>query len=252
MAPDVQAVNRDPDLEWLDLVKPRGLVLSATVVKERGLVPERQTGADSAAFAACLGGEDEPAVPEPWRLFEDILGWDARFVAGAPGGPAVPDDLAFAVPEHDTTLHPDWAVQGFGEDAPWQLLVRLELTGVDPDRRGEADGWEASPHQRFERLLRETGVLVGVMLTDKELRLILAPRGETSGWLAFPVRSLATVAGRPMLAGLKLVLGRFRLLNAPSDQRLHALLKASRDAQPPCPPSSRARCWARCTSCCAA
>jgi hypothetical protein len=34
-----------------------------------------------------------------------------------------------------------------------------------------------------------------------------------------------------MLAGLKLALGRFRLFNAPADQRLRALLKASRDAQ---------------------
>ncbi len=140
-------------------------------------------------------------------MFETVLGWDARFVAGAPGGPALPDDLAVAVPEHDTTLAPDWAVQGFDGDAPWQLLVRLEPPGVDPDRRGAAEGWEATPHQRFERLLRETGVLAGVLITDRELRLVYAPRGETSGWLAFPLRSLATVAGRPMLAGLKLVLG---------------------------------------------
>jgi len=230
MAPDVQTINRDPDLEWLDLIRPTGLVLSPTVIKERGLIPERQTAADSAAFAACLS-EEGAALPEPWRLFAEILGWDARFVAVAPGGPTLPDDLAFAVPEHDTTLFPDWAVQGFGEDAPWQLLVRLEPAGADPDGRGEADGWEASPHQRFERLLRETGVLVGILISDQELRLIYAPKGETSGWLAFPLRSLATIAGRPMLAGLKLVLGRFRLFNAPADQRLRALLKASRDAQ---------------------
>ncbi|MGH6895017.1 MAG: Eco57I restriction-modification methylase domain-containing protein [Geminicoccaceae bacterium] len=230
MAPDVQTINRDPDLEWLDLIRPTGLVLSPTVIKERGLIPERQTAADSAALAACLS-EEGPALPESWRLVAEILGWDAGFVAGAPGGPALPDDLAFAVPEHDTTLFPDWAVQGFGEDAPWQLLVHLEPAGLDPDRRGEADGWEATPHQRFERLLRETGVLVGVLISDHELRLIYAPKGETSGWLAFPLRSLGTVAGRPMLAGLKLALGRFRLFNAPADQRLRALLKASRDAQ---------------------
>jgi len=129
MAPDVQAINRDPDLEWLDLIRPTGLVLSPTVIKERGLVAERQTAADSAAFAACLS-EEGPALPEPWRLFAEILGWDASFVAGAPGGPILPDDLAFAVPEHDTMLCPDWAVQGFGEDAPWQLLVRLPSTPI--------------------------------------------------------------------------------------------------------------------------
>ncbi len=222
---------RDPDLEWLDHVRPVGLVLSPTVIKERTLVPERQTQTDSAQVQALLGEDDGAALPDPWAFVETVLGWDARFVAGAPGGPKLPHDLTVAVPEHDTALAPDWAVQGFDGDAPWQLLVRLEPSGVDPDRRGAAEGWEATPQQRFERLLRETGVLAGVMISDRELRLVYAPRGETSGWLAFPLRSLATVAGRPMLAGLKLVLGSFRLFNAPADQRLRALLKDSREAQ---------------------
>ena len=30
MAPDAQTINRDPDLEWLDLIRPTGLVLSPT------------------------------------------------------------------------------------------------------------------------------------------------------------------------------------------------------------------------------
>ena len=33
-----------------------------------------------------------------------------------------------------------------------------------------------------------------------ELRLVHAPRGA-SGWLAFPLRALGSVASRPMLAG---------------------------------------------------
>ena len=226
-----ETVNRDPDLEWLDLVRPTGLVLSPTVIKERGLVPERQTAIDSALFAACLGTEDEPALPDPWRLFTDVLDWDNQFIAGGQGGPPLTEDLSFYVQEHDTLLEPHLAVQGFGEDAPWQLLVRIEEAGVDPDQRAAADGWEASPHQRFERLLRETGVLVGVMIAGDELRLIYAPKGETSGWLAFPLRSLGSVAGRPMLAGLKLLLDGHRLFNAGAEQRLRALLQASRDAQ---------------------
>lgn len=224
-------VVRDPDLEWLDHVRPTGLVLSPTVIKERTLVPERQTQADTAQVADRLAEDDGPALADPWSFVETVLGWNARYVAGAPGGPTLPDDLTVAVPEHDTVLEPDWAVKGFDADAPWQLLVRLEPPGVDPDKHGEAKGWEATPHQRFERLLRETGVLVGVMITGHELRLVYAPRGETSGWIAFPLRSMATVAGRPMLAGLKLVLGAFRLFNAPADQRLRFLLRESRDAQ---------------------
>jgi len=102
-------------------------------------------------------------------------------------------------------------------DRRWQLLVRIELAGIDPDARNSAEGWEATPHQRFERLLRETGVFAGLLISERnerrdgedhylpELRVIYAPRGETSGHLTFPLRALGTVAGRPMLGGLKLL-----------------------------------------------
>jgi hypothetical protein len=43
--------------------------------------------------------------------------------------------------------------------------------------------------------------------------------------------ALATVAGRPMLGGLKLALNAFRLHNDTPERRLPALLKQSRDAQ---------------------
>ena len=80
-----------------------------------------------------------------------------------PGGPAIPDELLVALPEHGTTLQPTWAVAELGEgERRWQLLVRIEAAGVDPDARGALDGWEATPHQRFERLLRDTGVFAGL------------------------------------------------------------------------------------------
>jgi hypothetical protein len=69
------------------------------------------------------------------------------------------------------------------------------------------------------------------MITDKDVRLIYAPKGETSGWLAFPIRSLATVGGRAMLGGLKLMLDRGRLFTDAEDRRLPAVLKKSREAQ---------------------
>jgi hypothetical protein len=63
------------------------------------------------------------------------------------------------------------------------------------------------------------------------LRPIYVPARETSGWLPLPLRPLATVAGRPLLGGLKLMLDGFRLFNDAENRRLPALLKASRDAQ---------------------
>lgn len=224
-------LNFDADLEWLDHVRPVGLVVAPSVLKQFGLVPEIQTQVDTAAVATLLSEADAPsALSDPWAFFARVLGWPSERVVGAPGGPALDEKLSIRLTEYDTTLEPSWAVAAVGGEG-WQLLVRLEAPGATPDERGALEGWQATPHQRFERLLRETGVVAGVMLTDKELRLVYAPRGETSGWLAFPLRPLATVAGRPMLGGLKLMLGAFRLFNDAAERRLPALLKASREAQ---------------------
>jgi hypothetical protein len=222
----------DPDLEWLDLLEPKfGLVVAPSLLKELGLTPQLQTRADNAAVAELLRPEDEkgPALSNTWEFCERILGWPKARVVGAPGGPALPEDLCKVLPESDTVLEPHWAVAGV--DGGWQLLVRIEAPGIKPDARGALAGWEATPHQRFERLLRETQIASGVLITDNELRLVYAPSRETSGWIAFPLRPLATVAGRPMLGGLKLMLDRVRLFTDAEDRRLPTVLKASRDAQ---------------------
>ena len=227
-------LNRDPDLEWLDHVQPVGLVIAPSLLKRLGLSSLRQTPIDTGAVTGLLDPDtSKPALREPWAFVEQVLGWESRHVAGAPGGPPIPDgELFVALPEHETTLKPTWAVAEFGDgEKRWQLLVRVEAAGVDPDKRGALDGWEATPHQRFERLLRDTGVYAGLLVTDKALRLIYAPRGETSGHLTFPIRPLQTVSGRPMLGGLKLLLDRSALFTAADSHRLPGLLKESRDAQ---------------------
>jgi hypothetical protein len=237
--------NRDPDLEWIDHVPPVGLVVAPSLLKELGLPPQRQTPIDTGIVAELIGTESaKPALADPWPFVERVLGWEACNVAGAPGGPVLPDDLLVLLPEHGTTLRPTWAVAELGDpDRPWQLLVRIEAPGVNPDARNALDGWEATPQQRFERLLRDTGVFAGVLISEREerrdgeiryepeFRLVYAPRGETSGHQSFPIRPMATVAGRPMLGGLKLLLDRFRLFSDSDDRRLPALLKRSRDAQ---------------------
>ena len=146
-------------------------------------------------------------------------------------------------PSTTRRLRPTWAVAELGEgERPWQLLVRIEAPGVDPDARGALDGWEATPHQRFERLLRETGVHAGVLISDErprtariasaELRLVYAPRGETSGWLTFPLRDARapSPAGRCSAAS-SCCSTRFRLFTDAADRRLPALLESSREAQ---------------------
>jgi hypothetical protein len=223
----------DPDLDWLDHVQPVGVVVAPVLIKEMGLTPIRQTPIDTGLVAELLESDAaKPALRDPWKFFQAVLGWEARHVAGGPGGPAMPPELLVALPEHDTVLQPTWAVAELGErQQPWQLLIRIEPAGVDEDSRGTLDGWEATPRQRFERLLRGTGVFAGLLVTDQSLLLVYAPRGETSGHLTFPLRALGTVAGRPMLSGLKLLLDGFRLFSDADERRLPSILARSREAQ---------------------
>jgi hypothetical protein len=155
-------IKRDPDLEWLDHVRPVGLVVAPVLLKDLGLAPTRQTQVDSARVAAHIPeDESKPALNDPWGFVHEVLGWEAGHVAGSPGGPPLPDDVHVSLPEQATTLSPTWAVMELGESGrPWQLLARIEPAGVDPDARDTLGGWEATAHQRFERLLRETGVHV--------------------------------------------------------------------------------------------
>ena len=90
---------------------------------------------------------------------------------------------------------------------------------------------EASPQGRAERLLRSTGAPAGLLFNGIALRLISAPRGESSGWMDFRVADMSTTAGRPLCSALRLLLSEQRLLALPRGQRLAALLEDSRKYQ---------------------
>jgi hypothetical protein len=225
------AQTTDPQTEWLYHAPPVGLVLGANIIREDDLMPQRQSAVDSAAVNVLLrDGEDGAALADHWAFFTSVLGWEAKYVAGAPGGPELPTTLTVSIPEHEIALSPDWAVRDLGTPDSFQLLVKIH-PNEDADKRGALTGWEATPHQQLERLLRETGVSIGVLVDRERIRIIYAPRGETSGWQTFPLRSLATVAGRAMLGGLKLLLGHARLFTEPENRRLPKLLARSREAQ---------------------
>ncbi len=104
-------VYLDPDLEWLDRVPPVGLVVAPSLIKELGLSPSRQTSIDTGMIDELVGQDSsKPVFVDPWTFVERVLGWEARHIAGAPGGPALPDELIIALPEHGSTLRPTWAV----------------------------------------------------------------------------------------------------------------------------------------------
>ncbi|WP_235511927.1 Eco57I restriction-modification methylase domain-containing protein [Sphingomonas sp. Leaf23] len=223
--------------DWIGYLQPVGLVVAPAALTRIGAWVTPQDAADGAAVTTVLAGFDH----DPWPFFRDILGWPAVRVAGAPDGPPLPDTLRVTFPELDVLLEPHWAV--LAADGAPQLLVRIEAPDLLLDRRGTLDGWEATAQQRFERLLRETGIGAGILIGAREtgrregatteaiLRLVVTPRGEVSGHMSWPLTPLSDVAGRGMLGGLKLLLDGHALFTGPPSHRLPALLAESRAAQ---------------------
>jgi hypothetical protein len=226
-------------LEWLGFVQPTGLVVSAPALVRVGAILNRHDAEGQGRLRECVEehAEGEPAIADFEAFARMVLGWtfSPKGYAGMDGTP-IPPELEVALPDYGETLRPDLAVREMNPAdgaTPWQLLVRVVDTGQDLDHvehRG-VGGLEASAHGRMERLLRETGVPAGLLCNGQTLRLVSAPRGESSGWLDFPVAAMTQTAGRPICAALRLLLGQSRLLTLPAGERLAALLRDSRRFQ---------------------
>jgi hypothetical protein len=177
-----------------------------------------------------------PHLSDFRRFAESVLGWNfsPKGYVGSTESP-IPTELEVPLPDYGETLWPDFAVRDLEpkDDASiWQLLVRVLDPGEDFDRVVRGQGQlEASAHGRMERLLRHTGVPAGLLFNGRALRLVSAPRGESSGWLDFRVAEMVQTAGRPISTALRLLLGQARLLSLPRTQRLGTLLEDSRKFQ---------------------
>ena len=238
-----QDPNTRSHLEWLGFIQPNGLVVSAPALVKAGAILNRQDAQGQALLAGCVeqrvvtpGRDPEPCVRDFQEFASAVLGWgfSSRGYAGTAESP-VPADLAVVLPDYGETLQPDFAVHERDPQngaLPWQLLVQVLAAGQDFDQATSgAGGLEASAQGRMERLLRGTGVPAGVLFNGVALRLISAPRGESSGWMDFRFADLINTAGRPLCSALRLLLSEQRLLALPRDQRLAALLDSSRKYQ---------------------
>lgn len=221
--------------EWLGLIQPIGLVVVPKALMRAGVVIDESARDSWRVYGDLLsepGERGERGLADFVSFAEQILGWRPQSIAGMPGGPAISESLVLSLPELQVRLEPTYAVPDPDQQDAFQLLVRVLANGTDPDRPSNDSAWTASPQDQFERLLRETGVGAGLLVTDRVIRFVYAPRGESSGYLSFPVSAMATVSGRPMFLAMTQLLSGWRLSRAcPSGQRLSYLLRESRKYQ---------------------
>lgn len=224
--------------QWLGYIQPEGLVVSIPALLEaRAHVNQNQLPRHRALLEFLPKDRDGQPVGElPGFLpfAESVLGWSRADIAGAPGGPDLPQSLHFYLRDYAETLRPKYAVRDCNQnDSDWLLLID-ELPGTqDFDEPVSANNrsWQASPQARFERLLHETKVSAGLLVNQQAIRLVYAPRDELSGFLTFRVTEMVQVAGRPLFAALEMLLGCDRLFNVEDKEKLPAILAASRKYQ---------------------
>ncbi len=238
---------------WIGYLQPEGLVVSpaalvdAQVSLDLGGATVRQR--DLEQYVHPIPNPDksradvEPdvaAITDLARFLGEFLRWPTERLQGFSDDNPIPEELKIPLRDFGETLQPTYAftsgVEPSDDDpdaSPWLLLVeKLEQgTPLDVPIESKLSGWSASPSRRFERLLRESGVPIGLLSNGTHLQLIYAPRGENTGRLTFPFGPMGEIPGRPIVAAFEMLLSRYRLLAAPTKDRLPGILRRSRDYQ---------------------
>jgi hypothetical protein len=218
---------------WLGLLQPVGLVVSPYALVQAQASVDQNLGDLPLRFGALLHETEEGVLELPreniQNLFTELLGWR-------------PDDLLPAanhessasiyLPDYQETVKADYVVKVRAADTDPSILVQIVASCIDFDSiETEGQGWQASYQAKFERLLRDKNIPIGLLVGTRSLRLVYAPKGESSGHVTFPFSLMKSVTGRPVLAAFKMLLGAERLFSLPDKERLPALLLESRQYQ---------------------
>jgi hypothetical protein len=244
----------DPELkahrEWLGYLQPVGLVVAPAAMLEAGWVVtrsgseliERQEryrealeplGTPTDSGDSETGAGDNDNAPRGFRSLAEVLtehlGWDAEQLDASP---EAIEAHTKELPELGETLKPTAVVPAASGEGAQLLVIELPLVAAFDQKTTDGEHlWRASAQERLERLLRENGVEAGLLFNGRQLRLVVAPKGESSGHLTFTLSELAEVSGRLMFSGLDLLLGQSHVFLDPDGTRLADVLKKSRSFQ---------------------
>ena len=232
-------------VEWLGYVQPVGLVVSIPALLQAQCYVNKNIAPDHARFLECLSDEETASssgacIKDLAQFTQQVLDWREADLIELPASGALPNEqavLEVVLPQYNETLRPTHVVPAFkpAEGAsPWLMLIQEIPTGTELDEESETSStkqWNATPQAKFERLLRESEVPIGLLFNGSQLRIVYAPRGETSGYATFNVQEMSQVAGRPIFAALHMLLNDQLLFNAAEGQGLPAILENSRKYQ---------------------
>jgi hypothetical protein len=226
---------------WLGYLQPDGLVVAAAALVDKGhyyqeAQRERQLEFIDHLLAFQQYDEEEGTVEitDFKALATEFLGLPEReWVDEADLG----ESYHIQLKESPEVLSPSAALRwprgkelAEGEP-PYQLLIKFYDGDLDAPYETATNTWSTSATRRLERLLRETGIPIGLLVSRKQLRIVSAPVGENAGHLTFGFADMVSTMGRPILGAFDLLLNAEMLFLGEESHQLPALLRHSREMQ---------------------
>jgi len=232
------------------MVQPiEGLVLSIPVLVDAQCMKRQPPSAQQKLLDLCPEIETKGKDGSALRRVADLPRFLSELLELTPdlfdAGDALPEDLSLYVPEGKQVIRPTMALRKLTpeEDAPsdtpatkagskYVMLLWDLPDGLPFDKAETVTGpWDYPPAAKFDRLLRNCRVPIGLLTNRRAFRLFYAPHGESTGTITFPIDDMATVGGRPILDAFLMLLSATRFFGVAKEHQLPSLLEESRKRQ---------------------
>jgi len=223
----------DRQHRWFSQVEQNGVVLSEPVLAEAAPAGFRNLEKQELAqfykarevwnLPRGMVQGDADAIWTDFVLEQLLRLGPSRWQQGA----EIPRRFVAPLEQQRETLRPTRVLLD-GDEAVLLFLRVPRSQGLDtPWNTGGS--WKASPTTKLERLLRETGVEVGLVTNGEAWRLLVASPSETASWLTWTAQTWADSPST--LSAFMDLLGEARFFAGPKPGTILELVRTSRKRQ---------------------
>lgn len=224
----------DKQHRWLSLVETTGIVLSEPVLAEAA--PAGFRPLDKRKLAEFYKARDIWNLPQGMVEGDPDSRWTDFILEGMLGlkapaywqiGAGISPRYVTTLSQQRETLRPTRALID-GENAALLFLRVPRAQSLDTTWTTNG-AWKASATTKLERLLRDTGVEVGLLTNGESWRLVVASPSETASWLTWTAQTWADSPST--LAAFIELLGEARFFAGARSGTILELVRASRHRQ---------------------
>lgn len=217
--------------QWIGYLNPTGLVFSPQALEDAQVVINETAINEQKVFREIVCSKKDDVYSfagfkDIKSIFKDVLNWEDSDLVDDKDAL---NDFSFNHPQFNEVVSPSFLVNACHDK---KIIIQTFNTNIDFDSvLSTEDNWNSSIHFKLERLLREKQVSTGILVSKNKLRLIYAPRGETSGYIDFPFEIMIQPSGRLVFAAFAELFSVTKVFNSKKGQSLIDILDLSRKYQ---------------------